>query len=567
MVTLEEIENGLSTNTTDGGLAASTFREILTVLSFDESIYGQLDLTLQSLETLLPIAESFDHKYTSVWPRWASTIQQIRGILKNQIPEIAAQKSRKPTNPWHGKMGKYPLLACLCTSVESSAHSGLTPAKAILLIRAYGCTQNDGTFSAKYPDFEKFLADSIRKSCSCQADLYWKLIPPWNGSDNAGWRESFLMSTRNYRSVSVMSPFPMRTNYQAIHALKITLELVSRKNDIDTNGTPHHPAPRPHSLETPLKEQNQSVVFQPPDAHEKVLKSTNRAKRTSFNYIYNQPTAAASDAEGLAPESVYVIPQADTHSDQPTPPSSVQSLDVRYTNYRTAMDNQHLPWNWDCLNHFEVTALNSALRESSEKVEAPPAEKQGAFIIWLLLATGQTIEEILNFDLGVKQSNRSAIVTGPIYIRNVISPPHSFIPKSGQQSNLQGHSPSISLALPAPLPTLVSELGLVASNITPIKSNSTIGACLNLDSERAGQAVRSFLDNHRTRSFRLLPGRIRKVLSKEIMRVTNDPVATHILSSLPTDMPPAGVYYTSYSKEQLENIYSEAVARVLGGDA
>lgn len=566
MVTLEEIENSLSTDTTDGGLATSIFREILTVLSFDESICGQLDLTLQSLETLLPIAESLDHRYTSVWPRWASTIQKIRGILKNQIPEIAAKKSRKPTNPWHGKMGKYPLLACLCTSVESSAHSGLTPAKAILLIRAYGCTQNDGTFSTEYPEFEKFLADSIRKSCSGGADPFWKLVPPWNSADNAAWHNSFLDSTQRFRSVSFQSKYPIRTNFQVIRALRITLELVSRKDGLDTNSNPHHPAPRSHSLETPLKEQNQSVVFQPLDAHEEALTKKNRAKRTAFNYIYNQSTAADSDAVGLALESVHVVPQADTHSDQPTPPSSVQSLDVRYTNYRTAMDNQRLPWQWDCLNAFEVKAVRAALLDSSETQGTSLSEKQGAFIVWLLLATGQTIDEILKFDLGLNQSNWSAIVSGPIYIRNVTSPPHSFVPKSGQQKHLYGHSPSVSLALPAPFPTLVSELGLVDSNITPIKSNSTIGACLNLDSERAEQAVRSFLENHRTRSFRLLPGRVRKVLSKEIMRVTNDPVATHILSSLPTDMPPAGVYYTSYSKEQLESIYAEALARVLGGD-
>jgi hypothetical protein len=521
---------------------------------------------LQSIETLLPIAESFDQKYTNVWSRWASTIQQIREFLKNQNPEKATQKNGKPTNPWHGKMGKYPLLACLCTSVESTAHSGLTPAKAILLIRSYGRTQNDGAFSAEYPDFEKFLADSIRKSCSGRVDSFWKLVPPWNSSDNAAWHSSFLHSTQRFRSVSFQFQHPVRTNFQVIQTLRKTLELVSRKDGLDTNGNPHHPATRSHSLETHLKEQNQSIIFQPPDAHEKALTNKNRAKRTAFNYIYNQPAAAVSDAVGLAPESVHVVPQADTHSDQPTPPSSVQSLDVRYTNYRTAMDNQRLPWQWDCLNAFEIKAVRAALLDSSETQGTSLSEKQGAFIVWLLLATGQTIDEILKFDLGLNQSNRSAIVSGPTYIRNVFSPPHSFVPKSGQQNHLQGFSSSVSLSLPCPFPALVTELGLVDSNITPIKSNSTIGACLNLDSARAEQAVRSFLDNHRTRSFRLLPGRIRKVLSKEIMRVTNDPVATHILSSLPTDMPPAGVYYTSYSKEQLESIYAEALARVLGGD-
>lgn len=349
-----------------------------------------------------------------------------------------------------------------------------------------------------------------------------------------------------------------------IRTLRYVLEHSSCGNASSPNQPQEKAAPDEQHLEQRIRT---SVIAQPLAEHESLSSRDKRPRHPTFAYFRRQTPDSDSSAEGLAPRAIHVITQPETPSDHPTSPHAIQSLDVRYSNYRTAMDNQRLPWQWDCLNAFEIKALRAALLASSERQGAPQSEKHGAFIVWLLLTTGQTIEEILHFGLGRNQTNRSAIAAGPIYIRNIIAPPHSFVPKSGQQNHLHSHSPSVALALPGPFPMLVSELGLVDSNIALIKSQLTIGACLNLDKERAERAVRSFLENHRTRSFRLLPGRIRNVLSKEIMRATNDPVATHILSSLPTDMPPAGVYYTSYSKEHLENIYAAAVALVLGEDA
>lgn len=556
MSTLEKIENELLTNSANGELAASTFREILGVLSFDESISGQLDSTLQSVETLLPIAESFDHKYTNVWPRWAVTIRQIREILKNQIPENAIHKNEKPANPWRGKLGKYPLITCLITPIESAALSGGTPAKAILLIRSYGRTRNDGTFLTGYSDFEKFLADSIRKSCSRPADHLWRFVPPWTSTANAEWRNSFLHSTRYFKPLTSRFAHPSRFYFHVILSLKKTLELVSGDDDSNTKGS--HPPPA--AMHTPPQERSQSVVFQPPDIHEKDQTTKKRAKRSAFSYIYEQPTAPISDTEGLAPVSVHATSQAETSSDQPTLPSSVQSLEVRYTNYRTAMDNQRLPWDWDCLNFFEIDALLAALQVSSGKYDSPSWEKQGALIVWLMLATGQSIEKILSFTLGQNQVGRHALIPGPIYVRSILPPPHSFHPSLKQQTHLTNHESSIELALPAPFPSLLIELGLINSNVTHISQKQSLGICLNVDKHAAELAARQFLENQRTRNLRLLPGRIRNALSREIMQITNDPVITHLLTSLPTDLPPTGVYYTSYPKEHLTSVYSEAIA-------
>jgi hypothetical protein len=105
---------------------------------------------------------------------------------------------------------------------------------------------------------------------------------------------------------------------------------------------------------------------------------------------------------------------------------------------------------------------------------------------------------------------------------------------------------------------------LNSSKIELTKHNQNIGRYLRLDEQAADKAVRQFLEPLRTRSIRLLPGKIRNVLGAEIMRASGDPVVTHLLSALPTDMPPSGIYYTSCSIEVLQRIYKQAVIKIFG---
>lgn len=564
----------LGENPTDADTStAESFREILKVLLFDESIFDQLGSVLQEIEPLLAIAGEFDKRYTDVWVRWASTISVVRNILQKSFsqPSITLSenyKGKKPPNPWHRKVGKFPFITCLIAEINHKPSSGLLPVKAILLIRFYGRYKNDGIFSPDFYTYDKFLADTIRKFCnSTHSRSGMKFIPAWSGSSPAEWKTAFFSLTARFAPDKRFVPdYPSRTPLDALYALNKTLSLVSNEEPESSPFTqPENPFPAQPKYSPPHDRRN-TVVTQP--SNERYSRSGRKLSAgPSFDLFREQPVRPDTNTVALAPDAIRVIPQQDTDADQPVKLASVQSLEVRYTNYRSAMDNQRLPWSWDCLNRFEIAALRSALKESADLEYSTSSERLGAFFVWLLLATGQTIKQILQLGLVSSPNNWGSLLFGPIYRRNIHPPPCAWLPNNEQSNLLFGHAEYIDLPLPPPFPALVRELGLIDSSVKLIKQQYSLGEYLKLNEQEADKVVRQFLEPHRTRSMRLLPGRIRNVLGAEIMRVSNDPVATHHLTALPSDMPPSGVYYTSFSNDVLKRIYEEALTRIFGESA
>ena len=575
-----------------------SFREILEVLSFGNSPVDQLDIALQSVEELLPIATILSPRYSAVWSRWSATILVVRDVLRNSFPSASKDQ-------WQGKVGEYPLISCLVTSIKDKAHSGLLPAKALVLIRFYAMRMEDPpelSFRglSYVVDPEKNLADTIRKCCTLKwkyLDIAHEYLPVWPVSSTSDWVESFVKKAIDAPTQTQKPGFPRTDKYDFIHTMRDTLLYVA-KIQIDF---PAHESINPitplsahaeksvsrqhvDSLPTPLTSSTLQQHYDfslaiPPDHERRTTVVTQPSKewhsragrilpiRPSFNLFHKQHARPDSNTVALAPDAIQVIPQHDTAADQPVKLAAVQSLEVRYTNYRSAMDNQRLPWSWDCLNHLEIAALRSALNECSNFEHANISEKHGAFIVWLLLATGQTIEQILQLSLVNSTNNRGSLLVGPTYRRYIHPPPYAFQPSKEQSSFLLDHSEYIDIALPPPFPALVGELGLTDSSVKLIKPQHNLGEYLKLNEQDADKIVRQFLEPHRTRSMRLLPGRIRNVLGAEIMRISNDPVATHHLTALPSDMPPSGVYYTSFSKDVLKKTYEEALTRIFGGSA
>jgi hypothetical protein len=604
------------------------FREILEVLSFGNCPVDQLDIALKSVEELLPITTILSPRYSEVWSRWSATILVVRDVLRKSFPGASS-------NQWRGKSGEYPLISCLVTEINGKAHSGLLPAKAIVLIRFYAMRmENPGEFSFRGLSYvvnpENNLADTIRKCCTLKwmhLAIAQEYLPVWPGASSSEWIEAF-------EKKAIVAPTqiqkygrPRSDKYDFIHTIQDTLlyvakiridlpthepvnpvtplterapfllpnsissvagHLFSKVDDIETriladtavteasavsnapinsdvSQHPYaHPAQPIPSHFTLHKKQNSSVLIHPPRDKYSRLSSRKLPVRPSFDLFQEEKSNVDGNTEALPPDIARVIPQPDTPADQPSQPVSVQMLEVRYSNYRTAMDNQRLPWAWDCLNDFEIASLTSALKESASLENAPAPERKAAFLVWLMLATGQSIEGILRLDIAHAVSGSGALLLGPIYRRRIHSPLHAFRPAEDQNYLLSSHADYINLPLLPPFPSIFNELGLCNTNITLFKQHSNVGASLNLTELGAYEIVRQFLEQHRTRVMRLLPGRIRNVLSTVIMQITSDPVVTHLLSSLPSDMPPSGVYYTSYEEDVLRRIYLDAVTRIFG---
>jgi hypothetical protein len=118
--------------------------------------------------------------------------------------------------------------------------------------------------------------------------------------------------------------------------------------------------------------------------------------------------------------------------------------------------------------------------------------------------------------------------------------------------------------LPKPFPHLINDIGLGDPQTMSTANHKNISDYLGLSEESAELAVRGFLTKYRKRNIRLTIGRVQNVLSAEVMAVSGDPVITHMLTAIPTDMPPSGIYYTSFSEDSLRRVYQQAIKNIFG---
>jgi len=582
LVTLSEIEAELAKNdTADGISSVNTFAELTWVLGISPAVVGYLDAALLAVWPLLPLAESFDEQSQEVWKSWAATVLKVRGIL--QRDSIDAPKPELATRSF---------LSSWITAINSDAPSGLLPAKAIWLIgRHKRYTEEVIGFAERFNlfshDEESNLADTLRK-CSTSK---WKhlqvaheYLPDWPSSSPTEWKMAFLERAER-------APYYPNSSYPDKHAFLWTLKKILNR----TAQRKTYPAPDSKPTKSELLREmatllqkisyskslsNGSSIEQHPSepptetdpdivilSRQSHIPAQHRSpRRPAFNYFRESISSSDADTIALHPDSNYVEPQGDTPADEPLPLQALQSLDVRYSNYRSSMDNQRLPWTWDHLNHFEIAALREALLHTSGQYSTSSPKSQGAFITWLMMSTGQGIKQILKFSLA-ESSSASAVMFGPTYRRRIPTPPKAFKPTVDEQALLRAHAEYIDVMLAPPFPTLINEMGLGRDKIVSIKKCPTIGAYLKLNEADAEKSVRAFLEDPRTRKFRLLPGKIRSILSIEVMSVSNDPVATHLLTATPSDMPPSGVYYTAYRPEVLGEIYQAALSRIFGGNS
>lgn len=578
MVTLAEIETELADTDADVGISsANTFREITGVLDISPELAGWLETALHTILELLPIVQAFDQDNKPVWENWESTILKVQAILQSP-PQNSFSKPKLKTTSY---------LSSWITPIHPLAPSGILPAKAVWLIGRrmhyiQGKTGN-GVRSRLFTQFqEEYLANTLRK-CStlkwAQLGFAKFYIPSWPSSSPLAWTNSVkekaqLLSSHYssytsdfdfirtlYKILKHLSPssvplptFP--TKIELLTKMAVILRNISLSQQLfNGSNIEQHPSRDPTEDDTDI-----FILSRP--SH--TVARHRPSSRPSFQYFQEPVSSDEVDTLALDPDSLYVEPQGDTPADEPLPLPALESLDVRYSNYRTSMDNQRLPWTWGRLNHFEIAALREAILQTTNQYSTATPPSQGAFITWLMLSTGQGIEQILKISLSETRSAYGCLMSGPTYRRLIPTPPKAYKPSADEKTLLNAHSQYIDVLLAPPFPPHIFELGLTNGKVVPIEKFPTIGAYLKVDASDAEKCVREFLEGNRTRKLRLLPGKIRLALATEIMRMSNDHVATHLISALPTDMPPSGVYYTTYSTLALRDIYQIALANIFG---
>lgn len=540
----------------------ASIREIHSVLYLQDCSNYDYCIALDTLLPYMPIIKELAPAYQQVWQNWTTAIKEVRTVIQESI-EAKSGCGDANMHTEKSIFDAFPKSRYLVNSLKAElnlGHTGLLAAKAAMVIGHY-IVIIDGALRNGELRFAT-VSQNIHSCCNKKKSVYRgrakEYLPEWPSQSINCWIEMFF---ENIKNLPKDESYTDRNGYHKddfhfIRSICTILKYVNRER----TDSPHNPT---NTLQF-LQEKDSSVIFKP--KRRQFFNRSGVARHTRPPFIFFQEAQLRNDVNSntdcLAPNSIYVEPQPDTPADQTLQLATVEFLEVRYSNYRTAMENQRLPWAWDCINHVEIKALQAALLDISQREGATNSEKQGALFVWLLLVTGQTLEQILSFALTRTSDSQNALLHGPMYLRSIIPPMHSFQPKSDIQSYLSSNATSIELMLHAPAPMLCRELGLIDGNIALFQPKMNIGKFLDLDLHRGEQVLRDFLGGHRTRNLRLLPGRIRNVLSTEIMRITNDPVATHLLTSLPTDMPPSGIYYTAYSPARLKSIYAEAMAKI-----
>lgn len=239
-------------------------------------------------------------------------------------------------------------------------------------------------------------------------------------------------------------------------------------------------------------------------------------------------------------------------SDQTPANVARERLQLRYSGYNTALDNQYLPFTWDSLSSVEISCLSHHLLSDLDSQDNQLFEQ--AWWAGVILATGQTFDLIEAMARPQPGEIEDQIGSEGVWRRTLRLPKEAFKPRVDQRKHLIETDQCFELPLPQPLQKLAEAM----LSKHRISSSAEPG--------RIERLVREYCQHLRdSTKMRFLPGRLAAALKPKVMALTGDPVVVHLLASRPTDLPPSGVFYTTYQPDQLVRIYLSATATLLPG--
>lgn len=235
-----------------------------------------------------------------------------------------------------------------------------------------------------------------------------------------------------------------------------------------------------------------------------------------------------------------------------------EKTERRYSNYRTATDNQRLPYAWDTLNPLEQVQVGSYLLGI---LKNPQSEmKAEAIGILCMLITGKRVDELMELPFG-ERTESDHFESQYTWKRQIEEPIDAYVPEEPAIDALLPTAESVALPIPDAIATGLEVMfegaygtfGEAIENIYAIPPNEYEAR------------LRSFLSNIRIAGLkRITLGRIVRSLPTAMMQICGDKVLTHIMTGQGTDIPPSGVYYGHYSLERCIKVYREAVELMFG---
>jgi hypothetical protein len=526
-------------------LEDTKFRDVaerlLNILSFPDvdkglgQALGQLTHVVECLRSILPEQKILWDAWYEALPRLIQAANESEAIIAASIQSLPGSKGNRVSRKlW--QISKFPLLSLIAADAEPEAAPYVLTMKSILF-----ATQalNSGS------DFEQFFAkncDDVRLGHKREHRLTSTLekFPAWlPGTVNwAKQIEAFTPTVIHHEirgGRRIGGSFPsdeiilasIKSQYQKLRDIREELVGLNSRNGFKLKAVDDADLTTDRTL----------------------------TSRPSFRITTERENNPHADQIAGAPRLISATSIPDTSADVAPSSITTQHYEIRYTNFRTRLQKQFLPYAWEVLNPFEIgTLINSIFCVESEYAT-------GATLIWLMLVTGLPLEDILSLTLAKVLQNRAGIDENGTWCRIVPSPRSAFVPNERLQK-VEPHGDSISLSLPVPRPQLLQNL---LSNIHG--ENATIRTAFHCDSlgeDGADLKLREFLAHARLmHDGRYTLGRVQRTLAAYLMGFSGDPVIIHILTGLATDIPPVGMYYAAFESERIQTVYQGATEKIL----
>jgi len=519
-------------------------KEIQTTTSFPEHVEG-LSNVLGLILPLMSLVRIIDGSNKKVWGEWENAIPELKSRARKYEDNIKTKrKSGKNKNPWLYRRPSQPLLALLADDSETDDEKlklRLPPLRATMLSAFY-----NKPCGHKYFFNLEDLCAAIRTNRGPSKDsLIQKYIPEIKGHDDFEWPSNVFCANFPYVLPLIADDFRIRSEYPAkdywLHQFRQLLKFLYASEN----------APTKFNIEYDDSDNGDLYDIDNKDKPKK----TSHGKRIKI-YIKPQETDDFSDKIS-EPDIETAVILEETLANELAVSLPSLNLEVKYTNYRTSLENQSLPYAWDQLNNFEIYTLISAIRKSD--LSNDEEYIKGAFLSWLLVATGQPLQDLLSFIWLSENSN--GLANNGAWVRTVPELHKPFKPDTTQINFLSEHSLNILLYLPRPFPKIMSDkISQVTKNNNTSQSVSDV---FDIEYSKGQEYVRKFLLGQRsTRQARLMPARIRRVLSNKVLQDTGDKVLTYILTGISPDFHHTGNYYTHFSRSFIQAKYKDTINNI-----
>lgn len=224
------------------------------------------------------------------------------------------------------------------------------------------------------------------------------------------------------------------------------------------------------------------------------------------------------------------------HDDEPETPAGGEARRVR-TGFRTALENQRLPWVNHELTPDDRSLLVSALKEAL--VQHDQAQRDTAGLLALAHVSGQLMEQITG--LSTKPRPGASYLAGSSVLMRWVPPPEqAWCPPEDQAAGLRPQATHIPLLLPAEIRQWL-DLRLGATTALDV------GQALGTSAAEAVARARRWLEELREQTGGLQTlGRVERWLPNALYQARRDHVPPHLICAINDGQACPAAYYRAY---------------------